>query len=1432
MSNITKSKLKASRDAITSKKYDQAKEAARAVLDYEPDNYNANIYLGKAALELGELEESEQAYQRAIATNPKQILAFQGISQLYERTGKWEKYAGSLLRLAVMYIDTPEKCAETLQKYIALQRERGTPTQISQALRLLLPGSEYYDTLSSLPAPDHTNPTSTTTHDIQCAMYNSLPVLQEIVSILEAQETSSFNVEVDKQRQRLGAPGLDQIKLDVRLEMSASSQLPSYYDDIINHAHTSDELRRETEFKLIRMKQEYLFAIPTSNSDLKKSVATEVHSLADGAVVLGIPDEISWLIVIETKNTSTVEGYDLSLLRRFMALFPALPLTGILKGYFMYMTIPLSKDDDDVSDDEEKHHANGDEEEDPFELILDCYDRAKTSVLANKIMADVYVHEEDFQHGVQVSEEGIRVTRKLEASYGEKLDKVTLGFHVSLSTSLVHLFPPKHHARAQTLIDRILKQDSENVSALMGRGYILQAEKQWDEAADVFQRCVSLTGEDSVDHIRAAEEAVWCQSRTADGLVTATDDLKTILVTLEALPERSVDRARCLWRIGTCHWDMDGAARDESFMYFVRALKQSSAFAPAFTSLGVYYAEQAAPPDPVRASKCFQKAFELDAREVEAGRRLAEGFAEEGSWDLVDVIARRTIEGEGGLDAGISQEGRAALARARPANGWAWKALGVVELTQRNYPDAIEAFQIALRAHPDDHTCWLRLGESYGKAGRHAAALKALERAQELHPDDWMCAYLIGDIQYQIGQYKAAIDIFESILQAHSEEVGVLASLAQTRLDLGLSEAAEGFIARAEETFTEAIHLSAQIIQYHPGFRRVAWKVCADAIFYISKRPVPINAELVFSTLQLVISLLPDKHSKHISGIISPSPLPEESSLLTGLHALEVAALAYDYPMALALEETIGGSSWFDLGMILRSWATRTMDQVKKERAEKHAIACFTNALREEPSNDACWIALADAHFIDQPKIAQHAYIKAIEIASKNVVPWTNLGLLYLYHDDIPLANEALHRAQTLDPDHTVAWIGQFIVAMKNKHENDAATLLEHAFEINTDTPDVDFQFALHSFFVTNMPGTIPTSESLLPIFFALDRYCKQRPNDACALHLFALVCESMGHIENGASLITRAIDILEAAYEESEDANLERQFTIATCNRARMQLSLGDYAEAIAGFESVVGLLSGDEEPVDIDTVRVLKTQSHFCSALAHLKSGDMAAGLVSFEAALESSSGDDQLKNHVTVLLSQALWFLDTDESKESAKTQLLECIAEDPENLTAITILAGMGILTEDESLVDAALTEIISLEPAKQRKLDPQRDVQYLLMKHYIGQNNIEQAISVAQNAVHAEPSEKRGHVEMAELMLQLGKSDDAAAILSGIEITALSPKMMALKAVVGAHSADPHTVGMTIRAAQKAVMLSPNDPYIWRAFAFTRCRYQAKDVPNE
>ncbi|KAH9858634.1 TPR-like protein [Lenzites betulinus] len=1427
MSAFVKSKLKAARDAIAKQDYEKAREAASGVLEYEPENYHAHVFLGLAHIKLGDLGKSEQEYHKAIELNPSQVLAWQGICQVYETAGKWEQYAQTLEKLAHIYASVSDatKCAEALQKLLQIRRNesRSSRVQLAETLALLLPESPLYLVLTTLPPPDPTNPASTTIEEVQSAVHNSLPVLEELVSIYEQQENSFAQNEIIKRRTRLGAPPLDQIQRDVTLEVLSSSQLPRLYDEVSNHPNTPDELRRVTEAKLLRSKQRYLYALPVSTKvgDTKAQVAAEVERLINGMVLLKIPDELAWTLFIEGKDAASIEDYDFMLLKQYMILFKESSLTRLLTAYFDYMGIPPEEADED----EGRAPRDPNPEVDYAEIMIEAFSDLSNSILAHRIIADLYEQDADYENAIKVSESGLELVRRSEQNWGRPMKCSNQAFNVVLATSLVHLFPPKNHIRALRIIDEILSEDPHNNTALMGRGFVLQYAKRWDEAAELFGKVVKSDTDNLDQAFRAKEERAWCMAMCGRRQ-EATDELREVISALEELEGHDDDKARCWWKLGRCYWEMDDEHREEAYKNFVTSLKRSQTFAPAFTSLGIYYLEFLSPPDPNRASKCFQKAFELDPRESDAARRLAEGFAEEGEWDLVEVVARRTIVGEGGLEDG--PEARASR-RYLPINAWAWKAVGAVELTRRNHVAAIEALQIALRTDVGDHMSWVRLGEAYSKSGRFAAAIKALEHARELDPEDWISSYFIGEVQRQMGQYEDAIVAFQSILSSRPQELGVLHSLGQSFLDLGQFELTMGFSARAEASFLSAVRVSLELLEASSGFRRVVWKTIADALFHLSAFADISDDDLVQELLARVIPLVTDHPDNGLTDIV-PHPLSVEGADNIPLLALQTAIVAYDYRLTLgAIDDAAKASAYSDLGAALSTFARRLVHDEKRERAQQHAISQFKEALRIEPSNDTFWVALGNATFLSQPGVCQHSYVRAIEIDNKNAATWTNLGLFYLHHEDTELANEAFYKAQTLDPDYALAWVGQGLVATANGHDKDARALFEHATTLTAIVPEADLEYATRLFTKINesTASRAASKEAFLPAFFVLDRFCKQRPQDASALHLFGLVCERVGHLSVGVDLIGRAITVLEAAYEESEDPAIERQFTIAHANVARLRLSTADYAGALESYQVATGLLpeQSDEGEVDAAT-QVLLAQCQFGAGLAHFKLGELPEALALFEAAMATAADQPTIRGHVVVLLAQTLWAIGTDEAKETAKAQLLQSIEYDPENLMAINTLAGMGILTDDDGLVDAALSEVLSLPLDQRHERDPERDVTYLLMQHHLAQGDTRQALSAAQKAVFAEPARTDARRSLASLALRTGESGAALATLeSGSHAHG---DLAELRAALALHAValcveSAQDAPAALRLAQKAVVLSPWDRRAWEALAYIRSR---------
>lgn len=79
--------------------------------------------------------------------------------------------------------------------------------------------------------------------------------------------------------------------------------------------------------------------------------------------------------------------------------------------------------------------------------------------------------------------------------------------------------------------------------------------------------------------------------------------------------------------------------------------------------------------------------------------------------------------------------------------------------------------------------------------------------------------------------------------------------------------------------------------------------------------------------------------------------------------------------------------------------------------------------------------------------LAQHCFIKALELDRKLAVVWTNLGVLYLTQGQIKMANTAFKQAQQSEPTFANAWTGQAQVA-EILAPNETIDLLWHSITL------------------------------------------------------------------------------------------------------------------------------------------------------------------------------------------------------------------------------------------------------------------------------------------------------------------------------------------------------------------------------------------------
>lgn len=262
------------------------------------------------------------------------------------------------------------------------------------------------------------------------------------------------------------------------------------------------------------------------------------------------------------------------------------------------------------------------------------------------------------------------------------LHRLNSVLEANLAIALTHLNPPLQHTRALRLLDSLLRRRPGDLRCLLARAYIYEHAERWQEANDHFERIHTETTDAIVKFETRAEKA-WCLGNIPGQAQNALEELHAVATEMDQNAEIDrIDKAQAWWRYGQC----SRLVRDEehqlaAFDAFNASILRDNTYSPSFTSLGFYYTQDISPPDEDSATRCFQRAFELDEREEVAARMLAEAYSETEDWDLVEAIARRLVRN---LHAGQGKYGvvetPAAGSLSAKKYGWAWKAIGMADL--------------------------------------------------------------------------------------------------------------------------------------------------------------------------------------------------------------------------------------------------------------------------------------------------------------------------------------------------------------------------------------------------------------------------------------------------------------------------------------------------------------------------------------------------------------------------------------------------------------------------------------------------------------------------------------------------------------------------------------------------------------------------------
>lgn len=1373
----------------------------------------SSIFLGFASSKLSKFADAENAYHSATKIRDSEPQGWQGLIQVYEKQGseKVAAYQTAALRLAEIYqaADDKYKCQDVIDKFLGFARNHGTRLQHKQAQEIVLPTSSIYEYLEGrIPHPAHT--------------------YQIMAQITEFEEKERINKEIGERRTRLGAK-IGQVTTEVKREVLRGSDLEDLYENIINWS-TDDEIRRQYEEKLVQRCLEALTVLPPGKEKVEKRM--KALKLSTDMVIIRHPFKLAWDIALEWRDPQSLQDLDPNVLREYCTYFPTSGLGQILRGFMGCEISPFppappalqSKKPTTISEESEDDDDDGGgvsldgpfSAEDRLLLMMEGISDSGKSILAHRLMGEYYQFLEEHESVVELMRNGLRLIGEESKKTGLDFEHSTESITALLGTALVYYQSPKNHPEAKTLFDGLLTRNPTSTPALIGIGLIYEEEEDYPSAIDFLGRALKR----DPSNIRVRTEAAWVKALGGD-YIAGKAELESVLPQINDKDIRLRDLlAQTQYRIGMCIWNLDTSKaarkdRNGAYSYFLATLKSNLNYAPAYTSLGIYYADYAK--DRKRSRKCFQKAFELSNSEVEAAERLARIFAEQGEWELVEVVAQRVVD---------SGKVRPSPGSKKKGISWPFAALGVAELNKQDYTRSIVSFQSALRISPNDYHSWVGLGESYHNSGRYIAATKAFQHAeifeheveQQKSGETWFAKHMLANVKRELGEYDEAIDGYKTVLLGRPAEYGVSIALIQALVESAWDCIDKGLFGFAAQRAAETIEFALQLVKSRDDAFNL-WRAIGDAssVFsWVQSRLCDFPFAEMEQLLRAGDETTAYKVFDDIDGVgvdivfakgLYAKDEQDGLNLTRCLHATILAQKRAVHASATDLHAQ--AVAYYNLG-----WAEHrahiclcTGLKKKSTRYLKAAVRSFKRAIELEAGNSEFWNALGVATSELNPKVAQHSFIRSLFLNERSSQAWTNLGTLYLLRNDFILANEAFTRAQSSDPDYAHAWVGQGLLALLMTGDTREANLLfSHAMEISESSSIITKRQYSQSTFDQLLASTgVAEITDLVQPLFALQQLYSMAPSDLAHQHLSTLFLERINDTSTSLETLSKICSEAEADYEVTESPASLSRFALAKADLARSQLSIDLFGEAIENGDTALQLSAQDAgNELSVEQRQKCRLSAHLTIGLAHYFSGNAEAALQYFLPALEESNGNPD----AVCLLAQVLWAKGDEDSRAKARDHLFDCIESHPDHVQSVLLLGIIALLDGDSESLDAVNSSLQELRATHTITDHEQSQVAEVLRAiAAFSESNPEKAsLTEIQTDIFLHPNQPHGWHRLADAEADVVSADMAVKTV----LKAIPPLGLLDAEDVSEAFAGTGRIG----DAQKAIMVAPWNDAGW------------------
>ncbi|KAL0979784.1 hypothetical protein UPYG_G00189630 [Umbra pygmaea] len=1267
-----KSALKNARDAIKNKEFKEALKHCKAVLKLEKNNYNAWVFIGVAASELEQPDQAQTAYRKALELEPEQLLAWQGLANLYEKS-EITDYKVQLPKVYEKLIELYEssdktKCHEVIMKLADIYQTENNYLQVARVWQRLIKLKEGEG------------------EDADKA--ELLELWQQMTRLLsdsmeeQDNETQQHLIVAFEKAMALtdNVPGEEHRKLSANY-IKCLSQLP----------HEEGKLKVACEAML---------ALYPSQTD---------------------PLEILCAHYLKAGVCSEDAARCFS---RLMELDPGSSLCQLGLGM---RALEEGKCEDSI-----KYLAQG-------------LKQMRSSLVGWCSLAQAQLKMHRYSDCVTSCSQGLKL-----GGSGDQALGVTM-----VRMRLVALVKTGDEQRADEALE-ILAQlsDAKNDPVLLclkGRAYLQKGQ-------------VDLAHQVSAELLASHPELA--ESLALRGLVHLAQGQHPLAEQslLQAVVQ-SPDCGEYYFLLGQLYWDMgEESRRDRSkaHTHLLKAAKLDPYLGSVFRYLGLYYRDVAG--DRGRARGCFKRAFELDSSDAESGAASVDLSMELDDMDAALAVLQSVIQ------------------RATPGSAkWAWMRRGLYHLKMGQHPQACADLQAALRADPQDWVCWECLGEAYLNRRSFTAALKAFAKAQLLNPSSIYSLYQMAAIKQSLGKFKEAAAEYLQIT-AREDYVPALKGLGECLLSL-----AKGFLedyrdGGAIDLIQRAIHHLFRAVELRPDLSCL-WKLLGDACSAVS-------------------AVAPCRAGVLVPGALAGLQPSDKGHLLNQEHTLRVGERCYGRALKLMPESS---SLWYDLGLNYHHQACVNpcvqMEESSTPILLEKALQCVKKAVKLNSCNHSYWNALgvvAMSKGLENYALAQHSFIKSVQVEPNNVVAWTNLGALYLKKDNIELSHEAFKVAQSLEPLYVNCWIGQALIA-ETVGSYDTMDLFRHTTELSTHTEGVKgYAYWVCSTLLdkSNRDSelyryNIVQMNAVSAAQVALSKYTERIQTDPDTFIMLGFLNEHLQLKKQAVLAYQRAVELLQSMPSVELLAFSLGSYGRALCNTGQFEAAVRAYSSTpLEELHDLVGL------------------------ALSYFRLGLIPESISAYEKALTVASGEKDKASILTALalLQHRLGNVD------SAKTLLFKCSMLKEPVAESLLCLCALGLVHRDGTLATAALSELLKQGRATGGAVEQRCLLTCTLLAL---QGNYSGVQREASRAIHSNPGNPSLWALLSRLVPQYcpRKADGGATAGHVACLSSITQGKRALlysgvnQLASGRHSGKDLSRN-PLKTMQRAVLLCPDDPAAW------------------